>query len=409
MQVRSPHTGSAPLHRHALLGRLLLVLAAITFALSACSSPGRSAAPAAPAGSGDDALAAPLATISVVPGDRAINVSPIAPVGVTVADGWLTDVMMTNPEGAPVAGMTAPDGLRWNSTEPLGYGKTYTINATATGTDGKPVTTVSSFSTLQPEVLTYPSMNPLDGDVVGVGQPIAVIFDAPIADKQAAEDAIRVTTEPAVVGAFYWFSDKEVHWRPEQYWAPGTRVTLDLAVYGKDFGNGVYGQEDRRATFTIGDSVIARADGASHQMTVEVNGQLVRTMPASLGNAKFPSHNGIHVVSQRHSSYTMDSRSYGLSFDEGGYVTTVRYATRISNGGEFVHAAPWSVGDQGERNVSHGCINLSTENAKWFYDTAKKGDVVIISNSGGPELKPWDGFGDWQIPWSEWLTGGERR
>jgi len=59
------------------------------------------------------------------------------------------------------------------------------------------------------------------------------------------------------------------------------------------------------------------------------------------------------------------------------------------------------------RNVSHGCINLSPDNAKWFFDHVKKGDVVININTGGPDLKPYDGFGDWQVPWGQWVSGNK--
>lgn len=335
-----------------------------------------------------------------------MDVSPIAPIAVSVANGKLQRVSMVNTTGDQVDGELAPNGTSWNATEPLGYGKTYTITSTATGKTGAPVNRTSSFTTVAPRALAYPSMNPLDGQTIGVGQPLAIYFGESIENKQAVEDAITVKTAPEVEGGFYWFSDSEVHWRPKEFWAPGTTVTMDINLYGKDLGNGVYGEEDRQATFTIGDSVIARADGASHQMTVEVNGEVVRTIPISMGEPKFPSNNGVHVVTEQHRTYEMDSSTYGLSPDQGGYVTTVEYATRISNGGEFVHAAPWSVGDQGSSNVSHGCINMSTEDAKWFYDTFSKGDVVIQTNTGGPELQPWDGFGDWQIPWEEWQTGG---
>ena len=312
---------------------------------------------------------------------------------------------MSNPQGSPVIGELAPDGMSWKTTEPLGYGKTYTINASAIGDDNRRVSVTSSFTTVQPRTLTYPSINPLNGETVGVGQPIAVYFDEPIADKRAAEDAITITTDPPVEGAFYWFSSKEVHWRPAQFWEPGARVTVEIHDYGKHFGNGVYGQEDRTSHFTIGDSFIARADGATHQMTVEINGRLVRTMPISMGRPNFPSANGIHVVTERNATKIMDSTTFGLALDAGGYIAKVQWATRISNSGEFVHSAPWSVAQQGNSNVSHGCINLSPENAKWFFDNVKKGDVVINVNTGGPELKPWDGFGDWQIPWSQWISG----
>ncbi len=381
---------------------VLLVVTTVGALLAGCTS-----GPSAGRGPGETTEAPPPASISVDPVAGAVDVQPLAPITVTVTDGLLDTVTMTNPEGEPVAGELAADRTRWTASEPLGYGKAYSITATATGKNKKPVTTTSGFTTLTPVATAYPSMNPVDGQTVGVGQPLAIYFDQEIQNKQAAEDAITVTTTPAVEGAFYWFTDSEVHWRPEDFWAPGTTIDLDIALYGKDLGDGVYGQEDRSARFTIGDAVIATADGATHQMTVEINGEVVRTMPASLGRPEFPSNNGTHVVTEQHQTKIMDSTTYGLSLENGGYVTKVNWATRISNGGEFVHAAPWSVGDQGDRNVSHGCINLSTENARWFFDTVKKGDVVIITNSGGPELRAYDGFGDWQIPWDQWLTGGE--
>jgi lipoprotein-anchoring transpeptidase ErfK/SrfK len=212
-----------------------------------------------------------------------------------------------------------------------------------------------------------------------------------------------------VEGAFYWFSNKEVHWRPMDFWRPGTKVVVDINVYGKDLGNGIFGEEDRHITFNIGDAVIAEADGASHHMVVKINGVVAREMPVSLGKPKAPSSNGVHVVTEHHPTKIMDSSSYGVPVDSpDGYRTTVEWAVRISNGGAFVHSAPWSVADQGRRNVSHGCVNASPQNAKWFFDTVKKGDVVIIRNAGGPDLQSWDGFGDWQIPWPQWVAGGQK-
>lgn len=279
--------------------------------------------------------------------------------------------------------------------------------ATVQGAAGPPVTQQTTFSTVDPKDQTYVSMNPLDGQTVGVGQPLAFYFskDAPAPDKARAEEAIRIRTEPAVEGAFYWFNSREVHWRPKEYWKPGTKVSVDVGVYGKDLGGGVWGQEDRSATITIGDAVILRADGATHQMSIEVNGAVQRTIPVSLGKPEFPSNNGVHVVTEHHETKIMDSSTYGLPVEAGGYRTPVSWAVRISNGGEFLHAAPWSVGDQGRRNVSHGCINMSMSDAKWVYDLLKKGDVVEITNAGGPSLRSWDGFGDWQIPWEEWSRG----
>ncbi|WP_233440122.1 L,D-transpeptidase [Lentzea atacamensis] len=335
----------------------------------------------------------------------AVDVSPGLPVIATAADGKLTEVKLTNPEGKVVEGKMNPESTQWTNTEPLGYAKTYKLVATATGEDGKPQTKESSFTTVKPRTLTYVSTNPMDGTTIGVGQPLAFYFDEPVADKVAAEKMLEITTEPKVEGAFYWFNKKEVHWRPEKFWKPGTKITMHIKVYGKHVGDGIYGQEDRTITTTVGDEVIHEADGQTHQVITKVNGQVVRTMPTSMGKPADATPTGTYVLMEKHSHMIMDSTTYGLALENGGYRTPVDWAYRMSNSGIFFHSAPWSIGDQGRRNVSHGCLNLSPENAKWVFDNSKQGDVVIVKNSGGPVLESWDGFGDWQVPWTQWVQG----
>lgn len=400
------NTASGLVRRGAMI-TVLLVVGILGALLAGCNS-GHSSAPTPAVHKAAPPLPPPVAVITSDPADQATNISPLATITVTVAKGKLGEVSVASPQGTQVAGQLQPDAASWKTTEPLGYGKTYTINAKAIGDDNRQVTSISTFTTIAPRNLAFPSINPLNGETVGVGQPISIYFDAPITDRQAAENTITVTTDPPVEGAFYWFSSKEVHWRPQQFWETGTHVAVDIHDYGKDFGNGVYGEQDRTSHFTIGDAFIARADGAAHQMTVEINGQLVRTMPISMGKPNTPSAKGVHVVTEKNATKVMDSTTFGLALDApGGYIAKVKWATRISNSGEFVHSAPWSVAQQGNTNVSHGCINLSPDNAKWFFDNAKKGDVVININTGGPDLKSYDGFGDWQIPWGQWVSGNK--
>ncbi|MFC3896407.1 Ig-like domain-containing protein [Lentzea rhizosphaerae] len=344
-------------------------------------------------------------TLTLALNNGAADVSPGLPVIATAADGKLTDVKLTNPEGKVVEGKMNPESTQWTNTEPLGYAKTYKLVATATGEDGKPQTKESSFTTVKPRTLTYVSTNPQDGTTIGVGQPLAFYFDEPVADKVAAEKMLEITTEPKVEGAFYWFNKKEVHWRPEKFWKSGTKITMHIKVYGKHVGDGIYGQEDRTITTTVGDEVIHEADGQSHQVVTKVNGQVVRTMPTSMGKPADATPTGTYVLMEKHSHMIMDSTTYGLALENGGYRTPVDWAYRMSNSGIFFHSAPWSIGDQGRRNVSHGCLNLSPENAKWVFDNSKQGDVVIVKNSGGPVLESWDGFGDWQVPWATWVQG----
>jgi lipoprotein-anchoring transpeptidase ErfK/SrfK len=347
--------------------------------------------------------------LQITPGDQAANIEPAGPVTIAAVDGKVTEVTLVNQAGEAVPGQLSPDATTWQSTVPLGFGKTYTATATGRGTDGKPATVTSTFTTAKPRVKADLSMNPLEGQVVGVGQPLAFYFDAAVANKAVVEQSIHVQSTPATEGAFYWYSDKEVHWRPKAYWAAGTKIAISASIYGRDFGNGVYGGDSRVANVTVGDAVVVTADGGTHQMTVTVNGAVVRTIPISMGKPGHETPQGTYVVMSEHTNYTMDSGTYGVPADTpGGYRTTVAVASRMSNSGIFYHSAPWSVRDQGHRNVSHGCINMTTEAAAWLQSISNKGDVIVVQNSGGPVLESWDGLGDWQIPWDQWAAGGKR-
>lgn len=337
--------------------------------------------------------------------DGQVGVSPGMPLAFQVEDGKFTEVTLTNKEGRPVSGQLAGDGRSWATTEVLGYGKTYNLTASAIGLGGVNSTTLS-FTTSSPNSQTKPYLLPGEGEVVGIGQPVAIQFDENIPDRRAAQDAIKIITEPAVEGAFYWVNNREVRWRPEHFWAPGTKVTIDVNVYGKDLGKGLYGQDNIHSYFTIGDAQIFTADDNTHQVTVERNGQVIMTMPTSMGKDSTPTDNGIYIVSDRHEKIIMDSSTYGVSVNSpDGYRTPVDYATRISYSGIFFHSAPWSIGQQGYSNASHGCLNLSPANARWVYENAKRGDITIIKNTVGGTLSGVDGLGDWNIPWPEWKAG----
>jgi lipoprotein-anchoring transpeptidase ErfK/SrfK len=367
-----------------------------------------SASGSASAGPTSSAVVKPVA-LAVTPADKAGNVAPGDPVTVTATDGKLTQVQVTNQEGKPVAGALAPDGTKWESSEALGYSKTYTVNATGQGTDGKPANSSSTFSTVKPGRQIGVSINPAEGSTVGVGQPLAFYFSSNVQDKAAAEKAIKVTTEPSTEGAFYWFRDNEVHWRPKDYWKSGTKISINAAIYGKALGPNVFGKEDRKSNVTIGKKIVAVADGASHQMTVSVDDQVVKTAPISMGKRGHETPNGTYVVMTEQQNYTMDSGTYGVPADSpGGYRTKIAVASRLSNSGIFYHSAPWSVRQQGNSNVSHGCINLSLENSRWMQEIGNRGDIFVVQNSGGKPLQSWDGLGDWQIPWDQWLKGGDK-
>jgi len=396
--------------RQVLVG--VAVLAVLMMGVGLALTLGRSAgvAPNPAAGSG-----APAATITTISPERAVQIlpdgtaaiNPTTPIVVRAMMGTLQSITVVNAaSGTVVRGESSPDRTTWTSTEPLGYSSSYRIDATATTGKGAPVQRTETLTTLSPAAQAYPSLIPAPDSDVGVGQPVVVRFDTAVTDRAAAEKALAVTVNPPQPGSWFWMSNTEVHYRPQSYWQPGSTVTVNARLYGVDLGDGVYGQTDRTETFRVHDAWIAKADGATKTMQIFDNDQLVKTMPISLGSPGFPTHTGPHVVSDRQPSIIMDSCTYGVCKGQPGYYRErVDLDERISSDGEFVHSAPWSVGQQGDSNVSHGCVNLSPANAQWFYDHFGLGDVVEIANSGGHPLPVWDTYGDWTLAWPQWQAG----
>jgi lipoprotein-anchoring transpeptidase ErfK/SrfK len=229
-----------------------------------------------------------------------------------------------------------------------------------------------------------PTIDPANGATVGVAKPIVIKFAVPISDHGLAEQAIHISSNPPVPGKFYWLNDSQVRWRPLGFWPAHTTVHIDAA--------------GMQSNFTIGDSLIGNIDDSTHQMTVTRNSAVIKTIPVSIGiiGPKTTTPNGTYYVSEKYPSIVMDSSTFGIPVDSPmGYRVTVNDAVRLSNTGIFVHSAPWSIADQGKRDVSHGCINISPDNAKWFMSTFNSGDPVIVTNSQGIYNQN-DGYDDWQ-------------
>jgi lipoprotein-anchoring transpeptidase ErfK/SrfK len=360
---------------------------------------------------GTTAAAAP-ATVTVSPADGTADVSPVEPLEITVQDGELADVTVVDGAGATVPGAVGdspddPTAEVWTPETPLAYGTSYTLTAVAKNAADVAASAESTFTTVTPTTQSTPSIGPLDGMTVGVGMPIRVFFDEPVTDKAAVESHLEVTTSRPTDGVWSWLNDSEVHFRPSEYWPANTDVTLDANLYGVDFGDGIWGEKDRSVSFTIGDRHVSVADAGNHTLTVKDGDTVVQTYPMSAGSNANPTRNGPHVVTESYRNITMDSSTFGLAVDApGGYRADVEYAVRISNNGEFVHAAPWSVASQGNDNVSHGCINLSTDRAAWFFNFSQPGDIVEVQNSIGPTLSAADGdIYDWAISWDDWQAG----
>jgi lipoprotein-anchoring transpeptidase ErfK/SrfK len=229
-----------------------------------------------------------------------------------------------------------------------------------------------------------PSFVPKNGSTVGVGQPIIINFPGRVDDAGAAIDAVHVSSVPPVPGKFYWMTPTQLRWRPLNFWPAHTAVTVDA-------GGTV-------SSFQTGDQLIATADDATHQLTVTRNGTVEKTIPMSMGmtSGNHQTPNGTYYVQEKMPSVVMDSSTYGVPVNSTyGYKVTVELAVRFDNVGDFVHSAPWSVDDQGKRDVSHGCINISPSNARWFFDNFGAGDPIIVKNSTGGDYKKNDGSADW--------------
>ncbi|ORV06283.1 hypothetical protein AWB94_17170 [Mycolicibacterium canariasense] len=232
-------------------------------------------------------------------------------------------------------------------------------------------------------VFAPPTFNPVNGSLVGVAKPIVINFQRPIANRPLAEQAVHISSNPPVPGKFYWMSDTQLRWRPLDFWPANTVVTVDAS--------------GTRSSFRTGDALVATIDDATHQMEVMRNGELVKTIPVSLGKPGYETPNGTYYVLEKFADMVMDSSTYGVPIDSPeGYRLKVKDAVRINNAGIFVHGAPWSVADQGKRNVSHGCPNLSPADAQWFFDNFGSGDPVVVKNSVGTYTEN-DGAQDWQI------------
>jgi lipoprotein-anchoring transpeptidase ErfK/SrfK len=382
-----------------------LILAAL--ALSACDSKD---VPGASAITGDDSSES--ATPTVTPLHVVANVKkgasdvPVSTELAVAADGGtITAVDASSSEGK-LPGDISSDGAAWQASARLEPGTSYVVRTTARRDDGKQVTRTTKFSTqdLTLDEQTYPSVAPLADETVGVGMPVIVTFDVPVTDRASFEKHMTVTSTPAQQGAWHWLSDTEAHWRPKTYWKAGTDVHVDVDVNSIPAGNGIYGQESRELDFHVGAAHIYKVNAQTHQMKVFSNGKLLRTLPITTGKPGFTTRSGTKVIIEKFASKRMNSETVGIGGSEAYDIDDVQWAMRLTYSGEFIHAAPWSVGSQGYANVSHGCTGMSTDNAKWLYDMSRRGDVVEYTGTDRPMTFD-NGYGDWNESFKQFAKG----
>ena len=380
--------------------RLALGLGATALAVSAC----------APAASLEFDTVEPStesrATIAAQP-SGAKKIDPAQRIVVTASDGQLAEVSVMGPKG-PVKGDLSADGTVWTAKRPtLAFGSTYTVEATAIDPRGVATNHTDEFRTLEPKDFFSGRVAPGEGAIVGVGMPITVTFDREIKNKDEVERALVVYTPTPLEGAWSWNGPDTVEFRPKDYWPGNIDVTVDLNLKGVQGSKGVYGQGNRSTTFSIGPSMITKVDAQTHQAKIFRDGEKVRTIPITTGKAGFETRSGVKVIVSKERTRVMDAATGGTEeSDPEYYRIEVEYAMRVTYTGEFVHAAPWSVGSQGYANVSHGCIGMSTSNAQWLYDQTNVGDVVEVTGTSNPQNLG-NGITVWNETWDEWLAGSK--
>ncbi|MEU6338709.1 Ig-like domain-containing protein [Streptomyces cellulosae] len=393
-------------------GRKLAVLAlGVMLAVTACgggSEPG--------SGSGDgkdkDSTAARStqseARVTIAPRNGAKSVETSGELKVTAAKGKLTEVVVKNAKGKAVEGAISKDGASWTPSTHLAASTAYTVHAVAKDTEGRTTTQDSRFTTLTPKETFIGHFAPEDGSTVGVGMPFSLNFTRGITKPDDVEKAIRITTVPAVEVEGHWFGNDRLDFRPQTYWKAGTKVTVELNLDGVEGRDGVYGEQSKKVSFTIGRSQISVVDAKKHTMKVLRDGKVIKKIKVTTGAPGYETWNGKMVISEKLTVTRMNGETvgYGGEYD----IKDVPHAMRLSTSGTFIHGNYWGGDAFGNRNASHGCVGLRDVKggwdkkapAAWFFDNSLIGDVVEVKNSDDAVIAPDNGLNGWNMSWEKW-------
>ncbi|MEU3771672.1 Ig-like domain-containing protein [Streptomyces sp. NPDC032472] len=392
----------------------LLLGAALLFT-SACSGGGTNGGGGGGSNGGAGGAAKPgneasKAVVNVKPDDGSKEVATSGVLKITSTGGKLTTVTVADTKGNAVEGKIAADGASWEPARNLASATEYKVHAVAKDEAGRESAKDTTFTTLTPTNTFVGHYMPEDGETVGVGMPVSFNFTRGITNTEAVEKAITVTAEPSVPIEGHWFGNDRLDFRPEKYWAAGTKVTVKIALDGVEGRPGVYGKQTRTVTFTIGRSQVSTVDASEHTMQVVRDGQVIKNLPITAGAPSTTTYNGQMVISEKYKVTRMNGATVGFG---GEYdISDVPHAMRLSNSGTFVHGNYWaSSGTFGSENVSHGCVGLKdvrgagdgNQPAAWFFNESLIGDVVVVKNSKDKQIAPDNGLNGWNMDWAEWI------
>ena len=387
--------------------RVIAAALAAAMIVVGCGGGGSHDSAAGPAGEKREpakSSAAP-ASATVTPADGASGVRPDTTVRINAMGGTLTSVTVIDGDGTAVSGAISTDSTRWTATALLAPGSRYTVRAAVTDAHGRTVRSTASFSTLKvprDKQLKASSIAPLAGSVAGVAQPLAVGFNAPVSNRAAVQNALRVESTPPVRGAWYWIDSEHVHFRPQAFWPAGTKVTLRAQIQGVDAGNGRWGAANRTISYTIARRQIINVDVKSLRMTVERSGKVIKRFRVTSGKRGWETRNGVKVVMDKVTDKTWTNESIDAPEE---YELHSDWAMRMTDSGEFIHDAPWSLGNLGERSASHGCVGMRPADAKWLFANTLIGDPIVVTGSPRPYNDLANRYADWNVPWAKWSAG----
>ncbi|MFG3721587.1 Ig-like domain-containing protein [Streptomyces massasporeus] len=393
-------------------GMLASAIGVLLLAVTACGGGGTGSGSGEGDGKGKDSGAAQSkqseAVIGIIPKDGAKSVDTSGALKVTAEKGKLTEVEVKDAKGNKVDGAISGDGASWTPSIHLAGATKYTVHAVAKDSEGRTAAEDAGFTTLTPENTFTGTFTPEDGSKVGVGMPFSIRFDRGITKPEDVEKAIRIKTEPAVDVEGHWFGNDRLDFRPEKYWKPGTKVTVDLNLDGVEGRSGVYGEQDKTVKFTIGRNQVSVVDAKKLTMKVMQDGKTIKTIPVTTGQPGMETWNGQMVISEMLTVTRMNGETvgYGGEYD----IKDVPHAVRLTTSGTFLHGNYWASGAFGNYNASHGCIGLRDVRggwdkkvaAAWFFNHSMVGDVVVVKNSEDRTVDPDNGLNGWNMSWEKW-------